>query len=118
MVQGEYEKIVEKVINQALTDQNVMNQLTQTLNEHIEECISGGNNSQDNREDNGGHLSTYTSDDCSAYGDELDNNTILEAPSVMEQTVYDDRTSSFTKKLTKKFSKKFTEQLDSCQILR
>ena len=38
-------------------------------------------------------LSTYTSDEDSSYDDEIDNNTILEAPSVMEETVYDDGAS-------------------------
>ena len=48
-------------------------------------------------------LSSYTSNDNSSYDDETDNNTILEAPSVMEQTVYDDGASGLTRKFTTTF---------------
>ena len=54
-------------------------------------------------------LSTYTSDDDDSYDDESDNNTILEAPSVMEETVYDDGASQFTRRFTTKFTKKLTK---------
>ena len=48
-------------------------------------------------------LSSYTSDNNSSYDDQTDNNTILEAPSVMEQTVYDDGASGLTRKFTTTF---------------
>ena len=48
-------------------------------------------------------VSSCSSDEDSSYDDEIDNDTILEAPSIMEQTVYDDGTSQLTRQITKKF---------------
>ena len=93
-------------MKQASNDPNVKNQLIQTLNEHIEDEESEESISKKQKDVNVERLSTYTSDEDCSYDDEMDNNTILEAPSVMEETVYDDGASQFTRRFTRNFTKK------------
>ena len=100
-------------MKQAITDPNTLKQLTQTLNQHFHQEIP----EQDEQQMEDQYHTAQTSDEDSSYYDETDNDTILEAPSLMEQSAYDD-SASIAKKLKRKFSKKYTEQLDSIQILR
>ena len=87
IVQDESKKISDKVLKRALRDKNVMVQLLQTLNQQAEQQ-DGDYESEEKRSSH----SSYTSQESEES--EEDNNTILEAPSMMEQTQYDDGASS------------------------